>query len=76
MRLASTLTTTVRYRGPPPLQKGKKMGTFILLVITTVLGWAIGHFAFDAGVIGAVIGFVVGVLLRIGAAENIGDLFS
>lgn len=52
------------------------MGTFILLVITTVLGWAIGHFAFDAGVIGAVIGFVVGVLLRIGAAENIGDLFS
>lgn len=51
------------------------MGTFILLVITTAVGAAIGHFGFDQAVIGAIVGFVVGVLIRIGAADDAIDLF-
>jgi hypothetical protein len=52
------------------------MGTLILLVVTTVIGALIGHFGFDQGLIGAVAGFIVGVLVRIGAADDAVDMFT
>lgn len=51
------------------------MGTFILLILATLIGATIGHWGFDAALLGAVVGFVVGVLLRIGAADDAIDLF-
>ena len=41
------------------------MGTIIWLIFTTFIGWAIGHFWFTEYVIlCAIIGFVVGLILR------------
>jgi hypothetical protein len=51
------------------------MGTLILLIVTTAIGALIGHFGFDAALVGAVVGFVVGILLRVGAADDAIDLF-
>lgn len=58
------------------------MGTLIWLVITTAIGWAIGKYVPEvpAPILGAVTGFVVGVVLRVlvatgsGAAGSIDDV--
>lgn len=48
------------------------MGTIIWLIFTTLIGWAIGHFWFTEYVIlCAIIGFVVGLILRFFA--RVGD---
>lgn len=51
------------------------MGTFIWLVIATLVGAIIGHLAFGQVLIGAGVGFIVGVLIRCGAADDVVDLF-
>lgn len=53
------------------------MGTIVWLLITTALGATIGHYGFNAVGIGALIGLVVGVFLRLlvasGAPGEAGD---
>lgn len=59
------------------------MLTFIWLVFTTAIGWAVGQYAFDTPypLICAVIGFAVGGIIRVlpkvavEAADVIGDIF-
>lgn len=53
------------------------MGTLIWLIFTTVVGGLIGHFAFQAAVIGALVGFLVGLVIRFGGncLCCIGDIF-
>jgi membrane protease YdiL (CAAX protease family) len=49
------------------------MPTFILLLICTAIGAAIGHFAnhtTQAVVVGAILGFVVGCTLRWGKSDG------
>lgn len=48
------------------------MFTFIWLAITTVLGALLGHVTNDAPWVGALLGFFVGLMIRIGA--EIGDI--
>lgn len=50
------------------------MGTILLLIITTVIGTAVGHYGFDAAVYGAIVGFVVGLALRFGFVDDAIDL--
>ena len=52
------------------------MGTIILLALTTSLGYWIGN-QFDHAIMGAVIGFFVGLICRIapsGGADAFGDI--
>lgn len=58
------------------------MGTFIWLCITTGIGYCIGYwsepyswhdYSIDATVVDGVIGFVVGLLLRMGDSSGIAD---
>lgn len=51
------------------------MITFILMVVFGGIGAVIGELAFDhAWIIGGILGALVGLALRLGAAEGIGDI--
>ena len=50
------------------------MGTFILLMSTTIAGQFIGQHWWDQAIIGSVVGFFVGLILRVGAAGGLGDV--
>lgn len=49
------------------------MGTVIWLIFATLVGALIGHFAFAAMAIGALVGLIVGILIRAGG--DAADLF-
>jgi hypothetical protein len=50
------------------------MGTFIWLTIATVCGCFIGAHWFDAALIGSIIGFAIGLLIRFAPGELFGGL--
>ena len=51
------------------------MFTFILMVVFGGIGAVIGEFAFEhAWIIGGILGTLVGLALRFGAAEGVGDI--
>lgn len=50
------------------------MGTFIWLFIATGIGYFVGDHWFDAAVVGGIIGFVVGLLMRFASGEAFGDV--
>ncbi len=48
------------------------LGTFILLAVTTAVGAVFGHMLEQAPFMGALVGFLIGVVLRVGG--EIGDI--
>ena len=50
------------------------MGTIIWLLLTTGIGYFVGVHWFEAPYIGAGIGFLIGLCLRVGASDALGDI--